>query len=311
MEGSMRPTESVLMIAALCLAAGLAHADIEIRDEHSFAARPGQTVVIDVSFHEVEVEIEPGATVHAAVELWSSSSSSKAQKAINELAPIFEEKGDTLRIRSTRKGGWSWRTGKIKGHVTVTMPPDLDLEVDSSSGNITIDGDLGDGAVSCDASSGSVMVRGAVRKLSVDTSSGSIRAEVTRPMESFSADTSSGSVRLEGGAYEASADTSSGGITMLGLRGDAQMDASSGSVTAQWDSIEPGAKIRAGASSGSVTLRLPAGTEISGKASTSSGGIQSDFPGSFEKSKARWSGGPGAVDIAISTSSGGVKVLAD
>ena len=70
--------------------------------------------------------------------------------------PVFEDKGDRLIIRSTRKGGWSWRTGNIKGRVTVTMPPDLDLSVDASSGSITIDGDLGDGSVDCDASSGSI-----------------------------------------------------------------------------------------------------------------------------------------------------------
>jgi DUF4097 and DUF4098 domain-containing protein YvlB len=311
MEGSMRANKIVLMMAVVCLAAGLAHADIEIREEHSFAARPGQTVVVDVSFHKVEVEIQPGDTVHAVVELSSSSSSSKAQKAMDELAPVFEEKGNILRIRSNRKGGWSWFSGKVKGHVTVTMPPDLDLEVDSSSGSITIDGDFGDGAVSCDASSGSVTVRGAMRDLAVDTSSGAIRADVSRPLERFLADASSGSVKLEGGAHAAAADTSSGSITLLGLLGDATMDASSGSITAQWDSVESGAKIRAGASSGSVTIRLPAGTEIAGKASTSSGGIRSDFPGTFERSKAKWNGGPGAVDIAISTSSGGVKVIED
>ena len=155
----MRASKTMLMMAVLCLAAALAHADTELRKEHSFAAQPGQTVVIDVSFHEVEVEVEPGNTVHAVVELWSDSSSNKAQKAMDELAPVFEQKGETLLIRSTRKGGWSWYSGKVKGHVTVTMPPDLDLEVDSSSGSITIDGDLGDGSVSCDASSGSVMVR--------------------------------------------------------------------------------------------------------------------------------------------------------
>ena len=300
-----------LILIAMLAAATAAYADVELRQEHTFDARPGQKVVIDVSFHRVEVRVEPGSTVHAVVEVSSSSSSSKAERAVEELRPVFREKGDTLLIQSVRKSRWSWWSGNIKGYVTVIMPPDLDLVVDSSSGSITIEGDLGDAEVECDASSGSVTVDGAMRSFYADTSSGSIRVEVDRPLESFSADASSGSVRLSGGAFKASADTSSGSINLSGLRGDAHLDASSGSVTGQWDSIPPGASIRAGASSGSVTIKLPPGTEVEGSASWSSGGFRTDFPGSFSKKRATLSGGPGAVDVRISTSSGSIKLLED
>jgi len=302
----------VLVLIAALMCATAAGADIDVVQEHTFDASPGQTLSIDVSFHRVDVIVEPGSRVHAIVELSTNSSSRKAEKAMEELAPVFQEKGDTLIIRSTRKGGWnSWWGGNIKGRVTVTMPPDLDLAIDSSSGSVTIDGDLGDGSVECDASSGSITIKGAMRDLSVDTSSGSTRVELTRPLDSFSADASSGSVRLSGGARRASVDTSSGSIALEGLLGDASMDASSGSITAQWESIPPRATIDAGASSGSVTIRLPTGTEVSGSASTGSGGIRSDFPGWFDRDNARFSGGPDAVEVRISTSSGSVKVLAD
>lgn len=307
----MQQSRSLVLIAVLLCATAVS-ADIDIVQEHTFDASPGQTVSIDVSFHRVDVIVEPGSRVHAIVELSTNSSSRKAEKAMEELAPVFQEKGDTLIIRSTRKGGWSsWRGGNIKGRVTVTMPPDLDLAIDSSSGSITIDGDLGQGSVECDASSGSININGAMRAISVDTSSGSTRVELTRPVESFSADASSGSVRLSGGAHRASVDTSSGSITLEGLLGDASIDASSGSITAQWNSIPPRATIDADASSGSVTIKLPPGTEVSGTASTGSGGIRSDFPGSFDRDSARFSGGPDAVEVRISTSSGSVKVLAD
>ncbi len=306
----MQKIRSLILTAALILTATVVQAQIELHQEHSFDARPGQTVSIEVSFHRVEVKIQPGSVVHAVVDLSASGSTGKAERAIEELTPVFSEKGDTIIIRSTRKGGWNgWSAGKIKGEVTVTMPPDLNLTVDSSSGSIFIDGDLGDAIVDCDASSGSVTVRGSMQHLNVDTSSGSIKVEATRPLESFDADASSGSVRLSGGAYRASVDTSSGSITLSGLSGDADLSASSGSISAQWDSIPPGASIDAGASSGSVTIELPPGTEISGSAKTSSGGIRSDFPGTFEKRRATFSGGSGAVKLGVSTSSGSVKVL--
>jgi len=298
-----------LMLIAMFMTATLAWADVELRQEHTFDAQPGQKVVIDVSFHRVDVHVEPGSTVHAQVEISTSSSSSKAERAVEELRPVFEEKGDTLIIRSSRKKGWSWWNGNIKGRVTVTMPPDLDLSVDSSSGSVTIEGDLGDAHVDCDASSGSLTIRGAMRSLTADASSGSIRATVDRPLESFNADTSSGSIRLDGGTYKGTADASSGSINLFGLRGDARMGTSSGSITGHWDSIPPGASIKAGASSGSVTLKLPAGTEVSGSADTSSGGIHSDFPGTFKRSSATFSGGEDSVKVLVDTSSGSVKIL--
>ncbi len=307
----MQKARPLILIATLVLSATVAQAQIELHQEHTFDARPGQTVAIDVSFHRVEVRIEPGDTVQAVVDITASSSSGKAERAVEELTPVFQEKGNTLVIRSTRKGGWNWFSGKLKGRVTVTMPPDLDLSVDSSSGSITITGDLGDAEVDCDASSGSITVEGAMRVFNADTSSGSIKARVTRPLESFNADASSGSIRLSGGAHNASVDASSGSITLTGLRGDADMGASSGSISARWDSIPPDASVKAGTSSGSVTLELPRGTEISGTAKTSSGGITSDFPGTFEKRSAKFTGGPGAVQIRVSASSGSVKVLED
>lgn len=307
----MRDIRPLIIIALLAIAAPWAHADVELVQEHTFDARPGQTVRIDVSLHRVEVDVQPGDTVHAVVEIRSGSSGDKAERTVRDLTPVFEERGDTLLIRSSRKGGWSWFNGKIQGRVTVTMPPDLDLEVDSSSGSITIRGDLGDGAVSCDASSGSVTFDGAARSLDVDTSSGSIKASVTRPLDEFTADASSGSVRLTGGARTVTADTSSGSITLTDLLGDARLDASSGSIDAHWASIPAGAEIDAGASSGGVTIVLPPGTVVAGTAKTSSGGIRSDFPGTFEKHSARFSGGDGAVTVSVSASSGGVRVMAE
>lgn len=305
----MQKAQSLILIVVLCCAT-VAGADIDIVQEHVFDASPGQTVSIDVSFHKVKVIVEPGSQVHAVVELSTNSSSRKAEKAMEELAPVFKEKGDTLIIRSTRDGGWSsWWGNNVKGSVTVTMPPDLDLSIDSSSGSITISGDLGDGSVECDASSGSISIDGAMKNLAVDTSSGSTKVDLLRPVESFSADASSGGIRLYGGAHEASVDTSSGSITLEGLRGDASMGASSGSITAQWDSIPPNAEIDADASSGSVTIKLPPGTEVTGSASTGSGGIRSDFPGSFDRDSATFTGGSGAVEVRVSTSSGSVKVI--
>lgn len=303
---------NVVAAWAICLVmTGSAAAGIEIHQEHRFDARPGATVVVDVSFHSVEVTAVPGESVAVVVDIEINGSGSSAKNLANQLQPQFLENGNKLIIRSTRKKGWNWGSVSAKGKVTIEMPPGLDLTIDSSSGGAKISGDFGDALVQFDASSGSLTVDGAMRELHSDTSSGSVTVTVMRPLERFSADASSGSVRLVGGAREARVDTSSGSIHASGLLGDGIFDTSSGGITAQWTAIPPGATVRADASSGSVTLSLPAGTQVQGSVDVSSGGIHTDFPGTISKKHVDFSGGAGAVHLEVDTSSGSVKVLAN
>jgi DUF4097 and DUF4098 domain-containing protein YvlB len=308
----MRVRNAVTALAVCLLIAGSAAADIEIHEKHRFDARAGSTVVVDVSFHSVEVTARRGDAIDVTVDITVKGDGSSAKNVANDLTPVFEEKGDKLIIRSTRKKGWNWKNVKAKGKVTVEMPPGMNLTIDSSSGSGKITGDLGDAVVRFDASSGSLTVDGAMGELHSDTSSGSIRATVSRPLDAFSADASSGSVRLAGGARSAKADTSSGSITVSGLLGEGNFDASSGSIKAQWEAIPPGTPVRAGASSGSVTLTFPAGTSVSGSLEVSSGGLHSDFPALVRgKDKLELDGGADAIDVAVNTSSGSIKLLAN
>jgi len=305
----MRARVILAAVAAFFLIATIASADIELHQKHRFDARPGATVVIDVSFHRVEVTARPGDSVDVTVDIEVKGSSSSAKNAANQLQPKFLEEGNRLIIRSTKKNGFSWKSVSAKGRVTVEMPPGMNLVVDSSSGSAEISGDFGDAVVRFDASSGSLTVNGAMGELHTDTSSGSISATVSRPVDAFTADASSGSVRFSGGAHRTKVDTSSGSINVSGLLGDAHFDASSGSITAQWDAIPADAVVRAGASSGGVTFRFPPGTALAGSVDVSSGGIRSDFPGVQSKDHLTLNGGPGAVDVKVDTSSGSVKLL--
>lgn len=279
--------------------------------EHVFPAHKGHTVKIDVSFHKVEVTARPGDTVEVAVHLEATGSETKTDKILAALEPVFRDEGDTILIRSTKKGFGGLGSAKVKGIVTVAMPPDLDLVVDGSSGSFKAQGDFESGNVSCDASSGSFRLNGAAEKISADLSSGSVVLDLTRPAEVIRLDTSSGSVNVKGGAQSVHADTSSGSITLHDLLGSASMGASSGSITASWAAIPTGAQVAAGTSSGSVTLTFPAGTLLAGDVSVSSGGIHSDFPGvtSDRGRQMELTGEPGAVQLRAETSSGGVRLL--
>ncbi len=307
----MRARNMIVTIAVFLLFSAAAEADIEIHKEHSFDARAGATVVVDVSFHNVEVTARPGNTVNVVVDLTISGDGSSSKRAAEDLQPEFSDEGKKLIIRSTRDGGWSWKKARARGKVVIEMPPGMDLLLDLSSGSCRINGDFGDAVVRFDASSGSLTANGAMRELHSDFSSGSVNATVYRPLEAFSADASSGSIRLTGGALHAKVETSSGSMKLRGLRGDAKLGSSSGSITAHWDTISPDASVNAEASSGSVTLQFPTGTELDGLVEVSSGGIHTDFPGQKGKKSLALSGGDNAVMLRVSTSSGSVKLQAN
>ena len=115
----MKSTRTVLAVAAWCLVlTGTAAADINIHQKHRFDARPGATVVIDVSFHEVEVTAEPGDTVDVAVDVEVRGSGGSAKNIANDLQPKFLEEGDKLIIRSKRKG---WKSSR-RSRAAETFP---------------------------------------------------------------------------------------------------------------------------------------------------------------------------------------------
>jgi DUF4097 and DUF4098 domain-containing protein YvlB len=303
----------VLAVVVLALPVASQAATKTLDGTKSFPAKAGGTVVVDVSFHQVEVRVENRSTVEFRVELEMSGSQSRAERLIEEYTPEFTARGDEIKVRSTstRRIGFSWGSTRKHGRVFVSMPTDMNLTVDSSSGSCEINGDFGDSRVVADTSSGKVVVHGSMRELVADTSSGSVEVELTGPAETVRMDTSSGSVQLRGPAADVVADTSSGSVGLSGLTGDLAADTSSGGVSASWTSIPSGASVRADTSSGSVRLTFPRGTVLGGLVDTSSGGITSDFGGdrSDRGHHLELDGGPGAVKVHVDTSSGGVKLL--
>ena len=302
----------VVTALALLLVPAVASSSTQtVHESHSFDVDGGRRVMVDASFQDVVVTVRPGDTVDVNVDM--EFSGSRAERLAEQYAPKFKEVGGELRVISKRDHS-SWSFGgfsdRSSGTITVAMPPGLDLTVDVSSGDVHIDGDLGDVEVLCDTSSGACEISGAMRSLSADTSSGEVRIRLTRETEEVVADTSSGNVVVEGPARKLKADTSSGDVTASGLLGDANFDTSSGNVGASW-AFAPGAvHVVADTSSGDVTLAFPADTELDGLISTSSGDIRSDWNGDRDRhgDNLRLEGGGNAVRLRVDTSSGDVTL---
>ena len=281
----------------------------EVRNfEHRFDALPGATLVLDVSFHEVRVTARPGAAVEVEVELESSSAS-----RLEAYVPRFEASEGGLLVRSSAQERRWFGGPRIRGRVTVAMPPGMGLRVDGSSGAVKAAGDFGAASLVFDVSSAPVTVDGAADEIVVDGSSGPVRLRLDRPVRRVSVDVSSGSVVVEGPVSDLVVDTSSGSITARGLVGRADLDSSSGAISAHWAAIPPPATaVRAEASSGGVQLSFPRGAVLVGLVDTSSGRITSDFPAASHDRRDRLvlAGGPEAVQVRVDTSSGSVRLTA-
>jgi hypothetical protein len=277
-----------------------------VHESKTFPAPAGKLVKLDVRSLDVHVKVADSSTISVTLDLQARSSSRAATKRwIERNTPVFEDSESVLEVRVPSIG----RRGLVvvgfihtEGRLELVIPPSCRLEVKTSSGDVSVEGEAQvSGPVRIDTSSGDVTVRGGVRELIADTSSGDVRVS-GQALAVLEADTASGDVTLEGGSGRAIVDTSSGDARLEKLTGDLSADTSSGTVSASWERLV----------AGDVRLRLPEGTPLGGELNTTSGRVHSDFSPTSEKHGRMMSFvAPGAsVDVQVRTSSGDVSLRA-
>jgi hypothetical protein len=323
-------------------------AEATLHREKSFAAKPGGTVRVEASFHDVRVQVRQGATVEVKVDLKASTWPGDPEEFVKSSEPQFSEEGNTILVRCKPSFHLTLGYQNVDAKILVDLPPGMDLDLSTGSGDIEVKGDTsgrsvvcntGSGDVTLDAGaakfathtgsgdvrarlspaaaeaevetgSGDVKVEGGVAALKAHTGSGGIAVHLSSPAKSVRLRSSSGGVELSGGAEEADVHTSSGEVRLSGLAGKADLGSSSGDVVARWVKLSSGDEVRVRTSSGSVRLELPPGVSPSGALDTGSGDIVSDYPGVFNKrhSTCTLSGGAGSPNLDVETSSGGIAV---
>jgi hypothetical protein len=220
-------------------------------------------------------------------------------------------------------------SGRMTLEVSVPSEWRGDYSVEASSARVTIDGaDLA--TVTLDVSSGSVEARGIdAERLTVESSSGSVRLEEIAASET-AISSSSGAITVEGVTGDVEVETSSGGarLDFRGRRGFLTADSSSGRV--EVEGIDGGVEIesssggisvayvrlredsRISASSGDITVRLPADSDLNVDLETSTGRINVDFPvtvsGSMDRDEIKGSIGDGGPTLTADASSGDIRI---
>jgi DUF4097 and DUF4098 domain-containing protein YvlB len=127
----------------------------------------------------------------------------------------------------------------------------------------------------------------------VETASGDVRV-TGDDLDELEAQTASGDVELRTGVRRVQVDTASGDLRFDRLLGELSAHTASGDVRATWRDAAGTTRAIVNTASGDVTLRLPRDASLTGKVSTTSGHIRSDFPGSFGRRERTFTlGGPG------------------
>lgn len=311
--------------------AGASAASRTEKFELSHVLAAGQAVAVDSASFDVTVKIG-GDDLSVVAKVKVKGSATELDSLLKKYRPRIIEKDGVLVVKATPKRSklrlFGSRGERVSGHLEITLPPDHDLSVDSASGDIKLDGDLGDALLDVDVASGDVEIDGAAKKISVDTASGdtTIRAHrrvgavdvdaasgdatVHGPVGRLEVDTASGDIQVHGPIDQLDADAASGDVVADGLTGSTSIDTTSGDIELTFAALGHGASIHVDSTSGDVSLRVPGGVGYVGKLDTHSGGIESELPGELSKRGRSYRlAGPGNVNINVSTTSGSIQVL--
>ncbi len=308
-----RQASIALLAFAFAASCRVAATPAVFSETHTFPAAPGKLVRLDTRSLDVEVHVTQQDAITVAVTLDArSSSSAAARRWVEHNTPSYDDSAASLDVHVPSQHHGLFLVGFLRtvGKITVGLPPTCRLEVNTSSGDVRLDGGAPlSGTVRVGSSSGDVTVHGGAKELSVTTTSGDVRVDA-EGLTLAQVETSSGDVQLLKGADRALVDTSSGEVRLDELRGELSAHTSSGDVRAAWRSLPGAGSVKVRTSSGDVTLRLPGQVTPSGTLDSSSGSIVSDFPGSWTRRQRTFAfdAAHGGVDVEVTTSSGDITL---
>lgn len=269
--------KSLLTLGLALTIAANASANITRTRVEDFSVQPGAHVQVKISGGPIDVRVGAAGKVHIElIAVANVDSGKEIDGLIAKAQSIIEQQGQQIRVvvHDENHGSWSWWHGDNGVHfrVNVTVPPAVDLDLDTSGGPIDVDGDV-QGEVRVNTSGGPISVSGATGKLDLDTSGGGITVDrVSRQLHAdtsggsisvgyvgpdavdINADTSGGNISIgldPAGNYDVDADTSGGNVSIR----DLQFDATKKDRThAQGRINHGGSRVRASTSGGNVDI---------------------------------------------------------
>jgi DUF4097 and DUF4098 domain-containing protein YvlB len=258
----------------------------------SFTTKPKPNVVVETFNGKVEVIARPseGKVEVKLVSHAGGTSQEAAEENLEDIATSVEMDGDTVRVKAELTSE-AFLTGNRGAEVELQVPMGTILDLNTSNGKISATGAAG--KTTARTSNGGISVMGSQGDVALRSSNGGLSAESVK-----------GTIQLE---------TSNGKIDIVSSDGVVKAHTSNGAVRFKGTAVQGQYSFRT--SNGSIELILPSDTSFQLDATTSNGGIDTDFPiqkSSEDSERTRLSGTVGknpTVTITAHTSNGRIKVM--
>lgn len=161
------------------------------------------------------------------------------------------QSGDEIIVTAEQKHSWWFPAGNTAADIYVTVPAGTALRLDTSNGDIRVQGTTGGGILS--------------------TSNGAIALEEVQG--DFEVNTSNGAIEVNGIRGSAALKTSNGRVTLNEASGEFNVKTSNGAITFSGE-LTPGGSNRLVTSNGRIEAELLGSPSVSIDASTSNGEVK-------------------------------------
>ncbi len=306
---SRRSLLAVLALAAAGWSCDRPRPLSEAPGRHTFPARAGKLVEIQVRSLDVAVTVAESDEIAVELRLAPGvSSTARNRRWLERHRPVFDDSPERLRVSiPARVPSFSVGWSPPGGTLSVTLPPSCQLEVETTSGEVSLDGSAPlAGEVRIASHSGDLTVRGGAARLVVESVSGDVTI-LGPPLALLDVHTTSGDVLLRAGCARTLLESTSGDARLVRLTGELSATTTSGDLQASFAALGPGEAITVTSVSGNVTLALP-DVPVSGQVQTVSGRIRSRFDGDWQRRHRALllPSRPDAVQLRVATTSGDV-----
>jgi DUF4097 and DUF4098 domain-containing protein YvlB len=269
-------------IALILLAASSANG-AEKTVERAFTVSPGGSLIVDAD--SASVHVSGSDTNQVTVRM--SARGSQEDLASTELDAFQKGQEVTVVMRRGKRGWFNWGSWNGGGHIEVTVPPRLGINVRTAGGSVELTDTIGSAILR--TSGGEIVAKNVNGNVEARTSGGGILADNIRG--------------------DIDAGTSGGDLRLLNVDGKIRGETSGGSV--QCSLVGNNRGISATTSGGSIQLTVPRTTTGNIEATTSGGGITSELPVAttkFEEDHVKGSINGGGQPIDVRTSGGSISL---
>ncbi|HOC00342.1 MAG TPA: hypothetical protein PKM43_16555, partial [Verrucomicrobiota bacterium] len=192
---------TLLLPAWLACGPSAAAAEVEKDLEHSFAVRPGGTLIVEADRGSIRVVAGTDDKVEVKVfRKASAASGARAEEILANHAVTFQQEGNEARVRaesSKRINGWLGKGSNLQVRYEVAVPRQFSPNLKTAGGSIHV-ADLA-GTVRVQTAGGSIRIGRIEGPVWATTSGGSI--EIDAATDGIEAETAGGSVTVrEAGA---------------------------------------------------------------------------------------------------------------